>query len=260
MQTTAVIEQYFNLLLTGDRVRVRHFVGRVLASGVTPAQFANDVIWPVHETLFKHHRRDEVCPLAFNYALRLLRTTVDQLQSGYEQAPRRGESVLLFGGREEIDDLGGQLAADFLEAAGWDVWFGGPLPATDDVVAEVHSRRPKWLVMFSPAKEDTARAREVIHTVRSIGGHPDLLVALGGGIFNRAPGLAEELGADASASTPFDLADELASTNRRATASRRGLAASCGSETPTARHSDSRRSASAADREGIAFDRHRDAA
>lgn len=209
MQTSAVIEQLFNHFLNGDRPRARQLVGRVLASGVTPAEFANDVVWPLHETLFTHRRKDEVAELAFNYAVRLLRTTVDQLQPGYAQAPRNGGTVLLFSGRDDIEDLGGQIAADLLEAAGWEVWFGGPLVATDDVLAEVHARRPKWLVLFSSSKDDAARAREVIRTIREIGGHPDLRVALGGGIFNRAPGLAEELGADASAANPFGLAEAL---------------------------------------------------
>lgn len=209
MQTTVVIEQLFNLVLSGDRPRTRQLVGRTLAAGMGAAEFVNDIVWPVHETLFKHHRRDEVAPLAFNYAARLLRTTIDQLQSGYQQAPRRGTTVLLFSGRDEIEDLGGQIAADFLEAAGFDVWFGGPMVATDDILAEVNARQPDWLVLFSSGKEDAARAREAVQTIRTIGGHPELRVALGGGIFNRAPGLAEELGADASAATPFELVEAL---------------------------------------------------
>jgi len=210
MQTSAVIEQLFNHFLNGDRPRARQLIGRMLATGMTPAEFANDVVWPLHEALFAHRRKDEVAELAFNYAVRLLRTTVDQLQAGYQQGPRNGRTVLLFSGRDDIEDLGGQLAGDLLEAAGWEVWFGGPLVATDDVVAEVHARRPGWLVLFSSSKDDAARAREVIQTIREIGGHPELKVALGGGIFNRAPGLAEELGADASAANPFGLVDALA--------------------------------------------------
>jgi len=215
MDNTAVIEQLFNLLLSGDRPRTRQFIGRVLASGMTPAQLTNDVIWPLHRTLFMHPRKDEVAPLAFTSAVRLLRTTIDQLQAGYEQSSRSGSSVLIFSGHDEIEDLGGQIAADMLEAAGWEVWFGGPLPATDDVVAEVHARRPAWLVLFSSSKDDAARSREVIESLRDIGGHPDLRIALGGGVFNRAPGLAEELGCDATAATPSALVDALA--GRRAT-------------------------------------------
>lgn len=220
MHHGAVTEQLFNLFLSGDRPRARQLIGRVLASGVTTEQFANDVIWPLHETLFTHRRKDQVTPLAFNSAVRLLRTTVDQLQPGYRQAARRNASVLLFSGADEIEDLGGQIAADLVEADGWDVCFGGPLVATDEVLEDVHTRRPTWLVLFSSSKEDAARSRELIKTIREIGGHPGLRIALGGGIFNRAPGLAEELGADASASSPFALAAVLAG---RRTEAREGL-------------------------------------
>lgn len=221
MQTSAVIEQLFNHFLNGDRPRTRQLIGRMLASGTTPAQFANDVVWPLHEALFAHRRKDEVADLAFNYAVRLLRTTIDQMQAGYQQAPRNGRTVLLFSGRDDIEDLGGQLAADLLEAAGWEVWFGGPLVATDDVLTEVHGRRPDWLVLFSSSKDDAARTREVIQTIREIGGHPELRIALGGGIFNRAPGLAEELGADATAANPLGLADALAGRTHPANAFRK---------------------------------------
>jgi hypothetical protein len=36
-------------------------------------------------------------------------------------------------------------------------------------------------------------------------------IAVGGGIFNRAPGLDEEIGADLSATSPRDLLDKLVS-------------------------------------------------
>ncbi len=214
MHHEAIIEQLFNLLLNGDRAGTRRFVGRILAGGTTPAGFANDIAWPLHESLFRLHRADQVAPLPFHYAVRLLRSTIDQLQPGYEQAPRRGREVLLFCGREEIEDLGGQIAADLLEADGWDVRFGGPMVALDELLAEVHGRKPAWLVLFSSHPKDVTAIREIIDTLRDIGGHPDLRVAVGGGVFNRAPGLAEEMGAPHSASTPQDLVELLADRSR----------------------------------------------
>lgn len=210
MHAETVIEQLFNVLVNGDRATVRRFVGRALSTGISPEDFVNDIVWPLHETLFRLHRADQLAPLAFNYALRLVRTTVDQLQSGFTQAPRRGRDVLLFGGRDDIEDLGGQIAADLLEADGWDVRFGGPMVALDELLAEVHARKPSWLVLYSAHPKDVTQIREVIDTLRDIGGHPDLRVAVGGGVFNRAPGLAEEMGAPHCASTPRELVELLA--------------------------------------------------
>lgn len=214
MHTEAVIEQLFNILVNGDRPAVRRLVGRILVNGMTPDGFANDIVWPLHETLFRLHRADQIAPFAFNSALRLLRTTIDQLQAGYTQAPRRGRSVLLFGGREEIEDLGAQIAADLLEADGWDVRFGGPMVALDDLLTEVNSHKPAWLVLYSAHPKEVTSIREVIDTLRDLGGHPDLRIAVGGGVFNRAPGLAEEMGAPHSASTPRGLVELLAGRSR----------------------------------------------
>jgi len=214
MHSEAVIEQLFNLLVNGDRPAVRRFIGRVLLTGVSPDEFANDIVWPLHETLFRLHRADQIEPIAFQYSLRLLRTTIDQLQAGYAQAPRRGREVLLFGGREEIEDLGGQIASDLLEADGWEVRFGGPMVALDELLAEVHARKPAWLVLFSAHPKDVTTIREIIDTLKDIGGHPDLRIAVGGGVFNRARGLAEEMGASHSAASPKDLVELLADRSR----------------------------------------------
>ena len=47
--------------------------------------------------------------------------------------------------------------------------------------------------------------------VRLIATHPDMQIVVGGGIFNRAPGLDEEIGADLSANSPRDLLEKLVS-------------------------------------------------
>lgn len=234
MHTETIVEQLFNHLVNGDRARTRQFVGRVLTEGMTPAEFAGEVVWRLQETLFKLNRADQIAPLAFNYATRLLRSLTDQLQAGYQQSPRRGAEVLLFSGREEIEDLGGQIAADLLEADGWDVRFGGPMVATDDILAEVHARRPKWLVLFCSHPKDVAPIRALIDTLRDINAHPDLRVAVGGGVFNRASGLAEEMGAIHAASTPIQLVELLAGRTKsdadamRASETARGVESSDG--------------------------------
>ena len=51
--------------------------------------------------------------------------------------------------------------------------------------------------------------RQLIDHVRSINAHPEMQIIVGGGVFNRAPGLAEEIGADLWANDPIDLLDQL---------------------------------------------------
>ena len=51
--------------------------------------------------------------------------------------------------------------------------------------------------------------RQMIDHIRSINAHPEMQIVVGGGIFNRAPGLAEEIGADLWATDPTDLLEQL---------------------------------------------------
>ena len=65
---------------------------------------------------------------------------------------------------------------------------------------------------WSPAPQKQIAPPEVqlIDAIREIGSCPNLQIVVGGGIFNRAPGLAEEIGADLNAKGPAELLDLLA--------------------------------------------------
>ena len=184
-------------------------VAKTLASGVSAETFTEHVAWPIHEALHKLYRSDQIERISFNYATRLLRSVVDQLQLSYVRADRNGQSVTLFCGSGENEDLGGQMAADLLDAAGFDVLFAGGGVAQDEILQETHHRQPDFLVLFASSASDAPAIRAVIDQVREINAHPDLQIAVGGGVFNRAEGLAEAVGASRVARTPLDLVQAL---------------------------------------------------
>jgi methanogenic corrinoid protein MtbC1 len=202
-------EQLFALLIAGDRPLARRLVEETLAEGVTAEAFAQEVIWPAAEMVNSLYRADQLTNLAHHYATRLLRSIVDQLQTRFEQKTRRGRSILMFCGQHEAEELEAQLVADLAEADGYDVHFGGGGIANDEILAEVGERHPDILLMFASAAQDLPNIRELIDTIRDIGACPGLQFVVGGGVFNRAEGLAEEIGADLWAKTPRDLLRQL---------------------------------------------------
>jgi methanogenic corrinoid protein MtbC1 len=78
------------------------------------------------------------------------------------------------------------------------------------VLAELNETRPATLVMWASAATDAPAIRQLIDQVREIGGHPNMRIVCGGGVFNRASGLAEEIGAHGSATTPAELVTAVA--------------------------------------------------
>jgi methanogenic corrinoid protein MtbC1 len=217
-----VVERLFERLIAGDRGAARAIVQESLDEGVSAEELSHTVYWPVLEMVNSLYRADQLSRLAHHYATRLLRSLVDQAQAAYEQKPSRDRTILMFSGSSEADELAGQLVADLIEAEGYEVWFGGGGVASDEVLAEVGARTPDVLLMFASAPGDAPHIRKLIDTIRTIGAHPQLQIVVGGGVFNRAEGLAEEIGADLWATDPAELLDRLArEPDRRATPDQR---------------------------------------
>jgi methanogenic corrinoid protein MtbC1 len=218
-----IVERLFQSLICGDRAQARQIIHEaVSSSGCTPEDLTHQVYWPALEMITTLYRSDQLTALAHHYATRLLRTLVDQVQARYTQYPRRNKKIIMFSGPSEQDELAGQLVADMIEADGYEVYFAGGGIANDEILSEVGEQRPDILLMFASAPTDAPNIRQLIDTIRGINACPNMQIVVGGGVFNRAPGLAEEIGADLWARSPEELIDKLTTgSTRRATAEQR---------------------------------------
>ena len=222
MDTQTMIEELFPLLITGNRAGAREAVEGVLQNGTTPEDLTHECYWQLLEMINTLYRNDQLTNLAHHYATRLLRSLVDQAQARYEMRERRNKSIMLFCGATEADDLAAQMVADLVEADGYDVCFGGGGVAWDEVLQETSENKPDVLMLFSSAASDAPHIRVLIDTIREIGACPKMQIVVGGGVFNRAEGLAEEIGADLWATTPAELIHRLETEpERRATPEQR---------------------------------------
>ncbi|MCP3906261.1 MAG: hypothetical protein GY715_21770 [Planctomycetes bacterium] len=222
MNEEIIVERLFQALTAGDRACARGIVMETQLASLPAEELANRVFWPALEMINQLFRADQLTTLAHHYATRLLRSLVDQAQARYEQKARREHKILMFCGDREVDDLAAQLAADLLEADGYEVFFSGGGVANDEILEEVGVHRPQTLLMFGSAPGDAPNIRQLIDHIRSIGACPEMQIVVGGGVFNRAEGLAEEIGADLWACEPSELIERLGSERaRRATPEQR---------------------------------------
>lgn len=206
-----VIEQLFSHIVSGERRAARQLVQGVYQSGTSPETVAKDVFWPVLEMVTALYRKDQITTLSHQYATRILRMLVDQGQMRYEQAAGRNKRICMFCGPNEGEELAGQLVADLLEADGYEVTFAGGGVANDEIREELSQRDPDILLLFASSAKDAPFIRELIDGIRENGAYEQMQIVVGGGIFNRAPGLAEEIGADVCAASPSDLLEKLVS-------------------------------------------------
>ncbi len=222
MNTQAMVERLFPMLITGDRNGARSTVQEWMDAGLVPEVLTQEVYWPLLEMVNDLFRRDQLTNLAHHYATRLLRSLVDQAQANYRQCDRRGRTLMLFCGSTEADDLAAQMVADLAEADGYEVSFGGGGIAYDELLGAVQEQRPDVLLMFSSCAADAPDIRRLIDTIRAIGACPNTQIAVGGGVFARAEGLAEEIGADLWSHSPAEMIAQMnTQPARRATPEQR---------------------------------------
>ncbi len=199
------IETLFELLTAGDRAGARTYTDQARAEGISSRELAADVFWPTYERIDRLFRADQLSVVAHRMATRLLRVLVDQNAAHMHIPTTMTHSILAFCGPNEADEIGAQIAVDLLETEGFSVTFGGGGVPRDEVMDQLHTRRPDFLLTFCSAPADLPMIREMIDSIRAINACPNTRFAVGGGVFNRAEGLAEEIGADIWASDPIEL-------------------------------------------------------
>lgn len=207
-------ERFFEALIGGDREASRQVARDAEPEFGGPEGVLSELIWPTYEKLDKLHRADQLSRLAFQFATRLLRAMVDQYAARLPAALRNQVTVSIFCGESVGEELGAQMAVDVLESAGFTVRFGGGGIAADEVLAHVHETRPDILLMFCAAASDLPGIRSLLDTLREINACPTTRLVVGGGVFNRAPGLAEEMGAEVCVGSPIELADAIVRARR----------------------------------------------
>jgi len=205
MHRDVLIERFFTTLISGDRTAARQIVDEVIDANCPAEKVLARLFWPTVEHIQNLYRADQLSNLAHHYATRLLRQLADQMQMRLEIKPSRNRKVLLTCGPDESEELTGQIAADMLEADGYTVFFAGGGVANDEIVSALGELQADVLLVFGAAASTVPYTRLLIDHLHDIGVCPQIQVAVGGGVFNRAEGLAEEIGADIWARDPEEL-------------------------------------------------------
>jgi len=216
-----VLARYLEALLQGDRKACRAVVEETLQSGVPANAVYLHLIWPVMGEIERLQRTDRVTPVQEHLATRINRTIVDQLQNKLPRRPAKHKKAAVCCAHDEIQELGAQMIADLFESDGWQVRFLGGGLTNDDIFAFINEYAPDVLVIYGTAPKQAPDVRRLIDRVRAVNAWPDMRIVVSGGLFNRAEGLWEEIGADGFAATAGDVLQVAADESQVANPDRR---------------------------------------
>jgi len=195
------LEKYLQRLLTGNRLACRAVIEETLQSGVPANNVYMDVIWPIMVEIDKLYSQNRIDAAQQAFATRINHTIVDQLQNKLPRKPRTSKKIVVCCSANQQAELGGQMITDLFESNGWEARFLGGDVNNDDILAFVHSYHPHILLLYGIKPKAAPLVRELIDTIKTVNAWPDMKVMLSGGVFDRADGLWEEIGADLYAAT-----------------------------------------------------------
>jgi methanogenic corrinoid protein MtbC1 len=196
LSQTTITDSYLQTLLAGDRTQARQVVEDCMTCGVDAAEVLNKLVWPVMERVQLLYKDNLISKAGLNFATRINRMIADQISAKLEYKPKNGKKVMIFCGDDEPEELGGQICADLFDAAGFEVKFAGGGVPNDEILSLIGEYRPTVLVLFATRPQGVPGVRKLIDYLREINSQPEMQIMCCGGIYKRAEGLAEEIGAD----------------------------------------------------------------
>jgi methanogenic corrinoid protein MtbC1 len=201
MMKNETIGRYLEALLNGDRRNSRIVIEEVLQTGTPTNLVYMEVVWPAMVEIEKLQRAERITPAQEHIATRINRTIVDQLQNKLPRRAAKDKKIVICCAPEELQELGGQIIADLFESDGWDVKFLGGGLTNDDILAFTHETAPDILLIYGTSPRQAPSVRQLIDRIKEVNAHPNMQIMVSGGLFNRAEGLWQEIGADAFAAT-----------------------------------------------------------
>lgn len=196
MNKEVLMERLFQALICGDRASARNIVNETIEMGVPAEELLSEIFGPTLNLVQKLFRADQLSALSHHFATRLMRSLADQAQVRLTMRPSNGRRILVACGGTEQDELAASMAVDLIEAGGFEVAFAGGGVPFDEIMARVGEDRPDILLLFSSAAKDLPEIRRIIDELHEVNVCPEMQIVVGGGVYGRAEGLAEEIGAD----------------------------------------------------------------
>ncbi|MHC4476410.1 MAG: cobalamin B12-binding domain-containing protein [Planctomycetota bacterium] len=196
MAANNVLGRYLTALLDGDRKGARCVIEEALQSGIPANSVYADIIWPIMEEIELLMRSGRIAPVQEHLATRINRTIADQLQNKLPRRPDKNKKLVVCCAPNELVELGAQIMADLFESDGWQVRFVGGGLTNDDILGYTNDSAPDILLIYGTGPKQAPDVRRLIDRVREVDAWPNMRIMVAGGLFNRAEGLWEHIGAD----------------------------------------------------------------
>ncbi len=208
-------EAFLSSLLRGDRTESEQIIAAAVSSGIPlqdiylkiiqPALAETGRLWQIREIPVGTEHFISAATIAVMARLH------DRIRLMAEESGRRDATVIAAAIGGDLHDIGIRILADFFEMDGWDTYLTGANTPPESILAMARERNADVIAISCTMASHIALVEYLIRSLHSDPATKDIRILAGGYPFIIAPGLWQQVGADAFAR---DAAEAVAAADR----------------------------------------------
>lgn len=208
-QLRSLCDRYVEAQLQGDRRTALRVLQSHSENQETHVFDVHRVICEAQRAIGALWQENKISIAQEHVATAISQIAISQLYQIAEPLPPNGRLIVIACVEGEIHDFPARLLADQLELAGFAVRFLGANVPTESLLAFLaDSRLPDLLALSITMTFNIPALRDAMERLRSRWANK-LHIAIGGGACQWSAGLAEQLGADITASSAEELIEQI---------------------------------------------------
>lgn len=193
-ETQRLAGRYLEAQLAGDRARALSLVmDEGVSRGIGALELHLEVIQAAQHEIGRLWQENRISIAQEHVATAISQLVLSHLYGHLPRVTPHGHKVLIACVEGELHDMGPRIAADFLEASGFDVRFLGASVPTQSLVLMAEKESPSLVALSASLTFNLPALRAAVAALRKRFGAL-LPIAVGGHAVAWSPGIEEELG------------------------------------------------------------------
>jgi methanogenic corrinoid protein MtbC1 len=188
--------KYLEAVLAGRRRDAVQLIVEAVESGTSVANIYGKVLHPAQVEIGRMWHLNEIGVADEHAATATAEMVMSMLRMHWQSTPAKGRRVVATAVTGDLHALGVRMVAEHFEMDGWDAIYLGANTPHEDVVRSLSEHGADLLAVSANSLLRLRDLGDLVGAVRDTEETAAVKVLVGGGPFNLAPDLWEELGAD----------------------------------------------------------------
>ncbi|MFA6448113.1 MAG: cobalamin-dependent protein [bacterium] len=189
-------QDYMKTLIAGDR----HEAGRLILDAVEKGAAVRDiylrVFQPAQLEVGRLWQANIISVAQEHFCTYVTQMVMSQMYPMIFSSKKNGKKLVATSVAGELHEIGIRMVADFFEMEGWDTYYLGASSPQESIVETVVERGADLLAVSATITFNLEAAMSLVRRVRADEACKSVKILVGGRLFNVAPDLWLQVGAD----------------------------------------------------------------